>query len=249
MVDNGNLSETFSGEKKRYSIRLYHEGCWMVDVTANHPGLYIIERSFYHGDDEIKTDIIIYIDEEAEATTDIEAAIEAIRDHSDVNSVEVIGQVGQRARLMIYYNDKHSINTAIANSDIMPIEPVQATEGIEYWSVLTEPGKIGSILHELEETWDAEIESIRGFDPKSDMVFADIVDQINDQLSSRQIQSIFTADDAGYYNWPREINANEVADRMGVTGPTFLEHIRKGEQKIIKAVIDELEDRHGHTGD
>lgn len=249
MPDNASLSETFGGNRKRYSIRLYHDGCWMIDTTATHPGLHVIERSFYHGDEEIKTDIIAYIEDEYQDLTGIESAIETIRQHDDVNSVEVIGRVGERVRLMIYYNDNHSINTTIANSDIMPIEPVRATDGIEHWSVLSDPGKIGSILHELEESWDADIESIRGFDPNSDMVFTDIVDQINDQLSPRQIQSIFTADDAGYYSWPRDKSANEIADQMDVTGPTFLEHVRKGEQKIIKAVINELQVRHGRTGD
>jgi hypothetical protein len=235
----------FGDDRKRYSIRLRHDGCWMIDVTAANPGAHVIEKAFYHGEDGIKTDVVVYIDGDSNA--DLDGVIADIRDHPDVVYVFVLGRLGERARLMIFYDDDHSVNSTVANSDIMPIEPVRAADGVEHWSVLMEPSDIGSTLKRIEDDCDAEIQSIRGFDSTKDMVFTDLVDQINDLLSPRQTESLLVADEQGYYNWPRHASANDVADELGVSGPTCLEHLRKGEHKIVRTVIDALQKRHGRT--
>jgi hypothetical protein len=235
----------FGDDRKRYSIRLRHDGCWMIDVTEENPGAHVIEKAFYHGEGGIKTDIVAFVDGDSNA--DLDEVIEAIRDHPDVQYVLVLGRLAERARLMIYYDDDHSVNSTIANSDIMPIEPVRAVDGVEHWSVLMEPSDIGSTLKQIEDECDAEIRSIRGFDSTKDMVFTDLVDQINDRLSPRQIESLLVAEEHGYYNWPRHASANDVADELGVSGPTCLEHLRKGEHKIVRTVIDALQKRHGRS--
>ncbi|ADE01793.1 helix-turn-helix domain-containing protein [Haloferax volcanii] len=235
----------FGDGKKRYSIRLSHDGCWMIDVTRSFPGAHVIEKAFYHGDEDIKTDIILFIDDNS--NTKLNEIINGIRGHPDVNYVSVLDRLGQRARLMVHYTDDHSVNNTIANTDIMPIEPVHAVNGVEHWSVLMNPADIGTTLKQIEDECDAEIQSIRGFDSGKDMVFTDLVDQINDDLSPRQIQSLLVANNKGYYNWPRHATANEIAEELDISGPTCLEHLRKGEQKIVRSIIDALQRRHGHS--
>ncbi len=52
-------------------------------------------------------------------------------------------------------------------------------------------------------------------------------------LSKRQLESIETAIDAGYYDWPREADAETVAAELGIAHSTFLEHLRKAEKKLL----------------
>ncbi len=244
-TDNPRGAEYYGENKKQYSIRLKHDGCWMIDVTSKFSGSHVIEKAFYHGEESIKTDIILYLDDGA--STDLDGVVDGIRDHPDVNYLNVLDRVDRRARLMVDYDDDHSVNNAIADSEIMPIEPVRATNGVEHWSVLMNPSDIGSTLKRIEDDYNAEIQSIRGFDSGKDTVFTDLVDRIYDDLSPRQTQSLLVADKHGYYNWPRHATANEIAEELGVSGPTCLEHLRKGEQKIVRTVIDVLQNRHGRT--
>lgn len=244
-TDKGGGDDDFGDGKKRYSIRLRHDGCWMIDITASNPGAHLIEKTFYHGEEAIKTDIVAFVDGDSNA--DLDEIIKAIREHSDVHHVSVLSRLGDRARLMVYYDDDHSVNSTIANSDIMPIEPVRAVNGVEHWSVLMEPSDIGRTLTQLEDECDAEIQSIRGFDSTKDIVFTDLIDQINDRLSPRQTESLIVAEEHGYYNWPRHASANDIADELSISGPTCLEHLRKGEHKIIRTVIDALQKRHGRS--
>jgi len=57
-------------------------------------------------------------------------------------------------------------------------------------------------------------------------------------LTERQYEVIECALEAGYFEWPREISSDELADEMGVTRATLLEHLRKAESKLL---VDALE--------
>lgn len=56
-------------------------------------------------------------------------------------------------------------------------------------------------------------------------------------LSERQYEVVTTAIEEGYYDWPRKAEAKEIAERLGITHPTFLEHLRKAEQKLIRSSL------------
>lgn len=85
--------------------------------------------------------------------------------------------------------------------------------------------------------------AINEISPSDGIVFTDFIDEIYDTLSDRQREALLTAKKEGYYCWPREINAKEVAEEFGVTGPTFLEHLRKAEKKMIIPILQEIEEK------
>jgi predicted DNA binding protein len=97
----------------------------------------------------------------------------------------------------------------------------------------------------MREEYDVDIDAIHQADPQENVEFADFVDQVYDRLSDRQTESLVEAQRIGYYNWPREVSANEVADRLDVSNPTVLEHLRKGEQKVLNLFLDKLGRRQG----
>lgn len=68
-----------------------------------------------------------------------------------------------------------------------------------------------------------------------------------DRLTERQLETLRTAMTAGYYRWPRETTAEECADRIGVTQPTFNQHLRAAERKVVESLLDEPERREEPT--
>ena len=56
-------------------------------------------------------------------------------------------------------------------------------------------------------------------------------------LSERQSEVISTALRRGYYEWPREIDAETLADELGITHSTFLEHLRKAERALLSDAL------------
>lgn len=60
------------------------------------------------------------------------------------------------------------------------------------------------------------------------------------RLTGRQREVIQAALDAGYFEWPREVTSDDLADELDITRATCLEHLRKAEAKLIKdALADE----------
>jgi PAS domain S-box-containing protein len=59
-----------------------------------------------------------------------------------------------------------------------------------------------------------------------------------DEMSQRQHTSLSAAYHAGYFESPRESTAEEVADSLGVSGPTFHKHLRRAERILLQEVLD-----------
>ncbi|WP_256298480.1 bacterio-opsin activator domain-containing protein [Haloarchaeobius salinus] len=62
---------------------------------------------------------------------------------------------------------------------------------------------------------------------------------LGDRLTDRQRAALETAYSAGYYEWPRDSTAEEVADAMDIAAPTLHEHLRAAERKLLESFVDE----------
>lgn len=68
------------------------------------------------------------------------------------------------------------------------------------------------------------------------------------ELTSRQRQALEAAYHAGYFEWPRESKAEEVAALLDVSRPTFQAHLRKAERELLSTFIDGAEKGGVRTG-
>lgn len=70
------------------------------------------------------------------------------------------------------------------------------------------------------------------------------------RLTERQYEVIEHALDAGYFEWPREITSEELAEEMEISRTTLLEHLRKAESKLLSDALESAAngtDRPDHT--
>lgn len=63
-------------------------------------------------------------------------------------------------------------------------------------------------------------------------------DALATPLSERQREAIEAAHEAGYYEWPREVTAEEVAADLDIAAPTFHQHRRAAERKVVGLLVD-----------
>lgn len=225
---------------KQVQLELWHPGCWTLQVTDEHAGTHVIEKSLYTSDELIKGDFILV----SEGDAPMEPFINSISEHQAVEEVAVLKRSAGRARAVVNYQRDRSVLPQIVNSDFMPIERVHITGGREFWTVLVRESAVSENFERMEDEYNVDITAIKRVDPGDSLEFADAVNHIHDNLSSRQRECLFQAKEEGYYNWPRDLTAKEVAEEVGVSSPTFLEHLRTGEQKILHAVLDELKRRY-----
>lgn len=56
-------------------------------------------------------------------------------------------------------------------------------------------------------------------------------------LSKRQAEVVTLALNAGYFEWPRETDAETLAAELDIAHSTFLEHLRKAENTLLKDAL------------
>lgn len=61
---------------------------------------------------------------------------------------------------------------------------------------------------------------------------------IEETLTDRQQEALTAAHEAGYYEWPRDISGEELAEELDVSAPTFHQHLRSAEQKLITTIFN-----------
>jgi HTH-type transcriptional regulator, bacterioopsin transcriptional activator and related proteins len=64
---------------------------------------------------------------------------------------------------------------------------------------------------------------------------------LEERLTGRQEAALKAAYSGGYYDWPRESTAEEIADAMGISSPTLHSHLRKGQRELLRTFFDEPE--------
>ncbi|ELZ46557.1 Bacterio-opsin activator HTH domain protein [Halorubrum coriense DSM 10284] len=62
---------------------------------------------------------------------------------------------------------------------------------------------------------------------------------VADRFTDRQWAALSAAYHGGYFDWPRGSTAEEVADAMGVSSPTFHNHLRKAQRALLDGVFED----------
>lgn len=61
---------------------------------------------------------------------------------------------------------------------------------------------------------------------------------VSDLLTPRQMEALYTAFEQDYFEWPRGTDGQDIADELDVSAPTFHQHLRAAERKIISLLYD-----------
>lgn len=233
----------FESEMLRLTLDLWHPGCWTLEVTKT-TDAGLLGHGVYTGTGGVaKARFTVY----ANSTADIDALIEATRDSERTFSVMEIekswGDTGQDVvapgnatrEIFVEFDPENSIDEAFVSRGFVYDGPTRIKDGRERWSLVTHNDRrqVKALLDEVREEMDADIQvltittSDREVVPESPILR---------QLSDRQREMFLAAREHGYYAWPREVSARELAEMFDITKTTFLEHLRKAESKLLKSI-------------
>jgi len=94
------------------------------------------------------------------------------------------------------------------------------------------------VEHVQRDVPDAELRAKRRREGPADEA-SPVPSGVMDGLTDRQREALETAFRDGYFEWPRESNAEDVADEMDISSPTLHNHLRKAENKVLAEILDE----------
>jgi predicted DNA binding protein len=222
----------------RLTLDIWHPDCWTLEVTGRVPA-GLLGHGVHHVEGQAQGRFTAY----ADTTDHLAALVDAIEASPLTDAVWRVAQPqsvddgslapGSATQgLVVTYDLDNSINDALVSRGFIPDEPVRMVGGREYWTVVVHEDReaVGEALDEVRAEKDAEI--------RVDHIAA-VEDGVGtgmfavDDLSERQREAFELARRRDYYSWPREVSAAELADELGVSKPTLLEHLRKAEAKLL----------------
>lgn len=69
----------------------------------------------------------------------------------------------------------------------------------------------------------------------------ELVEALRTDLTDRQLETIQKAYLSDYFEWPRPVSGESIADSMGITRSTFHQHLRAAQSKIVGELLEEIE--------
>ena|SRR3989344_1974913 len=124
------------------------------------------------------------------------------------------------------------------NQKIIWTKPIHINiKGEEHWEIASWDKR--NIMKFIEETKKVSkyviLESIKEGHLK-DIYYTRLLPD----LSQKQKEAITLAFEEGYYDWPRGTDLQILAQKMKLSVPTFREHLKKAEKKILPDLIRQL---------
>ncbi|MCX6777515.1 MAG: helix-turn-helix domain-containing protein [Candidatus Micrarchaeota archaeon] len=123
------------------------------------------------------------------------------------------------------------IPSSYYNKRLFFVKPVFVTmEGYEFWELASWDKKTLTDFIDGLEREGMKLEILKLSKAKVGDVY---YPQIMPELTDNQKRAVELAVENGYYEIPRKIELKELAKMMGVSLPTFQEHLRKAEMKLM----------------
>ena len=126
----------------------------------------------------------------------------------------------------------------VERRNCLNLQPMVYTDGWEHYRVTAFSARdLARLVSDLRRGGRVEVLSRRrveaGAFPRSLLVSTA---SLLGDLTRKQSQALTTAFDQGYFHMPRGASATEIARRLGVPRMSFLDHLRKAQNKVIHSV-------------
>jgi predicted DNA binding protein len=126
----------------------------------------------------------------------------------------------------------------IERHSCLNLQPMVYTSGWEWYRVLAFSDRdVKKLFKDLSRGCTVEVTSRKAISEES--VHSSLLisaGSLLNGLTEKQTRALIAALDNGYYNLPRGASALEIARRMGVPRTSFVDHLRKAQNKLIQTV-------------
>ncbi len=162
---------------------------------------------------------------------------ETMANDERVERAKVIGDEGGDGRIELVVAESSFLHTVTGVGATVQAASADSTS-IRLVVEAPDDGEIRDIVDQMLSVYsDAELLAHRERDREITTVGRP--GGVLDDLTDRQRESVRVAYRSGYFDWPRESTAEEIAESLDISSATLHGHIRKAERTILSALIDD----------
>ncbi|MFB6304730.1 MAG: helix-turn-helix domain-containing protein [Haloferacaceae archaeon] len=158
-------------------------------------------------------------------------------DVDGAESVERIFDYGPESVYRLERDGDDACLCEVVESLDCPVADVRAEDGTLLLTLhLADADRFREVVGTLRER--GESVSVRYLVRTAEDEGTDSVVVDRSRLTDRQAEVLETARGMGYFEYPRESNATEVADELGIEPSTFAEHLAAAQSKLLEQCLE-----------
>jgi hypothetical protein len=224
------------------TVDMWHPDCWALQVTEGvDGGMFGYEMTLNTAEDAGELRLYRVYGRSHQATETIVENIQKSDLTKEILLLSPSTSTGSTVSapvtqdILVEFDPAPCVRNAFIARGFLHYGPSQHEGGRERRSLLTisDRDSVDAAFDEIRTEYEAElvVERITSTSPPNS------IDSLSSEgLSPAQRKAFQLARAQGYYEYPRKVTANELADQLGVTKSTFIEHIRKAENAILTKI-------------
>lgn len=169
------------------------------------------------------------------------AFIEHLKTHKDVPEVKIISLANQKAIISVKTKKKVSTAPHLAKSGTAWVEPTWSEEGADHVTMLAPDfNSFKKFLESVEGSYDIKVKSKRYLTPKTQFSLDSFrssgflqLKTASELLTDKQMEAFDIACRHGYYETPKKITLEELAQKLDTSEAALSELLRKAEKKLL----------------
>jgi predicted DNA binding protein len=225
------------GGALQVTLDLWYPDCWEIETTER-LDVGLLGYGIYTTGEWVTTLFTAYADDRAA----IDEAVETIAGFEQVHAVSEVDSTYRYATvpapgnamrdLLVDHDGRMQISGALMSRGFVPAEPIDIRAGREHWTLVTSHDResVRAKLETVEDEWAAEIR-VRGITCSNWQTTVSGLP--TDRLTKRQLEVFRLARERGYYEWPKETSAGDLAAELGISTSTLHEHLHKAEAALL----------------
>lgn len=164
------------------------------------------------------------------------AVVEAAADRADIEAAAVVREAddGNSGLVRLSIVESPLLNLLIEYGGM--ITDARAADGAGSVTVqLSKDANPRTFVEEVESRIPGTTLSAYHDDERPQRTNQEFVAEVNTALTDRQRDALQTAYAIGFFDWPRKASGDDVAEMMDISRPTFHQHLRTAERKLLDA--------------
>ncbi|MEF8782996.1 MAG: bacterio-opsin activator domain-containing protein [Haloarculaceae archaeon] len=212
-------------------LAIADEGLFFGNLSAEFDCTLTYEGSVYEDDGSV---VMLFIVDGSDPT----AVVKAASDHSDIEDVTLVSEG----------DGEGVVEFAVAQA---PIVSELAERGAETTGIVAEGGQVRitlelpasadprSVIEQLQERYPSTDLRARHERERTEQTKQELVADIEERLTDRQELALQKAYLGGFFDWPRSISGEDLAESMDISPSTYHQHLRAAEKKVLRSLLEE----------
>lgn len=167
-----------------------------------------------------------------------EAVVGAALDHDSVEAVTHVSETETGAIVEFRVTDAALLDT-LAEWGVETTDIVAAPTDVQLTVELPARGDVRAVVERLSDRYPSTELVSRHRQERPDKTKQELLTDIETALTERQRHALRKAWLGGFFEWPREVSGEELAESMDISPATYHQHLRSAERKVIAELFEE----------